>query len=79
MVESNQFGKVICPGNVIFQFYLGFQAKIYRLADINVREKIQIFQKLLKVQKIIIEAWFFYCFVKKLLQNFMQKTDLSYL
>ena len=50
-----------------------------RLADVNVREKIQIFQKLLKILKMVIEAWFFYCFVKKILQNFMQKTDLCYL
>ena len=50
-----------------------------RLADVNVREKIRIFRKLLKILKIIIEAWFFYCFVKNILQNFMQKTELSYL
>ena len=60
---------------IIFNNYLNQE----RLADVNVRKKIQIFQKLLKIFKIIIEAWFLYCIVKKILQNFMQKSGLSYL
>ena len=35
------------------------------LADVNVREKIQIFEKLLKILKIVIEAWFLTVLSKK--------------
>ena len=49
------------------------------IANVNVREKIQIFNNFLKILKIIVETWFFYWIVKKIMHFFMQKTELIYL
>ena len=49
------------------------------IANVNVREKIQIFNNFLKILKFIVETWFFYWIVKKIMHFFMQKTELIYL
>ena len=58
----------------IYQHWLSQE----RLADVNVREKVQIFKNFFKILKIIVETWFFYWIVNKILHFFMQKTELIY-
>ena len=60
---------------IIFNNYLNQE----RLADVNVRKKIQIFTNFFRGLKIMVETWFLYWIVQKILHFFLQKTELIYL